>query len=474
MTVFKTTLLAATALTLLTGAALAGDNKAYIHQGGAAGGKNEASITQQGVGNNQAGKADEPGGAIDQGADYSWGAGNKLTISQNGGNLKVGVTGELVSDGQGFQGAGVDQYGNKNSANVTQTGSGNTVGSILQQNYDANVAGNVLTIEQSNSGNKVDYAGQKYVANNGVDAANVATLTFTGQNNGTNGLEGSAGQAEKYGAGAAIAGAGSSSSNGVWQVGAGNKIGLSVGGNDTRFAIRQTGASNEALGLTITGNQTSLAINQDGQRNKATVSALGSGSDENNIGIFQKQTDNTATVTVVGSLSAVGVRQDGIWNESTVNASGDGNNLFHAQKGNFNIATTTATGDGNYVNTDQDGNNNVATVKITGNNNNSDINFDGSVFSDKSDMIARVTTTFSQTGNIIQKGGSTKKNDVNITVRSDNNRFSTYQDGNGNEIVGRIGSVGGGNQAFVAQIGSNNLTNFSQNGTGNMLAVVQK
>lgn len=475
MTVFKTTLLAATALTLLTGAAMADGNKAYIHQGGAGGGKNEASITQQGTGNNQAGKADEPGGAIDQGADHGWGEANQLTISQDGGNLKVGVTGALVSDGSGFQGAGVDQYGWKNSADVTQTGSGNTVGSVIQRNYNANVTGNKLEITQSNTGNNIDYAGQNYVSGNGVTAANTATLTFSGKNNGTQGVaEGGAGYyaggpagSSTWGVNAMVNVAGEPNANGVWQVGAGNQIGMTVTGDDTRFAIRQDGQQNRANNLTIAGTSNALSIRQKGQGNSAMVASIGAGSNGNSIGILQNQKDNTALVGVIGSDNYIGSRQDGEGNNTNASVFGNGNATYATQSGNGNFSQSVIFGNANYLNNTQTGNGNISNAFVVGDRNNQVDTFNSPRITGQMTVAnARVGT-----GELTQTGDG---NTVLLSVNSSDNRFATYQSGNGNNIRGTIGSVGGGNQAFVAQVGNSNLTSFTQNGAGNVLAVVQK
>ncbi|WP_062118990.1 beta strand repeat-containing protein [Aureimonas sp. AU40] len=529
MTGFKTTLLTATALTMLTGAALADNNKAYIHQGSTG---NEATITQQGAGNNQAGKSAQPGGAIDQGADAGIGSYNKLTIDQNGQNLKVGTLGNYVTDHSNLGGAGVDQYGNANVANVTQTGSDNSVGSILQTGAASGTAtGNTLTITQSNNGNNIDYVGQKYqTVANGATGANNASLNFSGQNNGTSGLSG---VASYYGASVSVDGV--NSPNGVWQIGANNATDLTVSGNKNSFAIRQFGQSNQASNLTIEGNSNSLGISQDGVANKATVATLANGSNSNSVGVIQYNNRNQADVNVRGSYNQALAYQSGDENASIHNISGDSNNVYSYQGGNKNKINGNITGDSNFSHSNQYGTENIATLSITGNSNYSGFNQYGSdnvidnsingnnnnLWSYQSGSKNSSTTSvignsnrlytsqsgnsniinasiagdrnnsgysFSNTiitskqtseglyfgpGNIIQNGGYTKGNEVNLTVSSSDNLFTTYQSGNGNKIDGSIGGSGK-NQAFVAQIGNSNLTNFVQNGSGNALAVVQK
>lgn len=473
MTCFKTTLLAASALTMITGAALADDNKAYIDQNNTGSAGNVASILQKGsFGGSQAGLAGEPGGKIDQ-----KGQGNTLTITQDAtlagvggkGNLKVGTSTVDPRDATNFGGAGVDQYGSNNRATVDQKGADNTVGSILQTNNTrANFVGNTLEINQESTGNNISYVGQRYQAGFFSSAANSAKLTMTGRDNGNGSFQYDATKA--MAADATV----SSIANGVWQTGAGNQTDLTLSGNENRFAIRQSGQGNVASKLEINGDKNELAIAQTGTYNQAEVSTIGANSGGNSIGIKQNRYNNIASITVVGGGNDILTKQDGFFNTATTVVSGFGNGMFIDQTGT-NDALVAANGNENYLNVKQNGFGNAATVKITGNNNNFANNAKQD-FTSRTILTARLGQNLGdvKAGDIYQDNGlSLRGNTVDLTVNSSNNLFATYQNGRGNTITGTIGG-GNGNQAFVAQIGNGNMTDMSQTGAGNILAVVQK
>jgi hypothetical protein len=64
------------------------------------------------------------------------------------------------------------------------------------------------------------------------------------------------------------------------------------------------------------------------------------------------------------------------------------------------------------------------------------------------------------------------QNSVSLTIDTDSNDFSLYQNGQDNSITGSI-DTGDSNEAAVAQIGNGNTAGFAQSGDGNNLGISQ-
>ncbi len=323
MTGFKTTLLAATALTILTGAALAGDNnRSFVYQGNGAGisgitVENNSALVQQTGTDNQAGN--EAQNLLQNGSL------SNILINQSGSTNQVGLAG-----------VGVEQYGLRNDLTVTQNSDTNVVGEVVQDGQvigakDSKYIRNELTITQSDKGgHSVDYARQiKSLAG----SKNTASVMQTGSSN------------QVFA---------------VSQEGAGNKTTINQSGKDgfvddrqtgtgNENAVTQTGTNNEYQNVTV-GDDNKTTVNQAGSNNRAYVDAGASGaaSNMNVITIDQglASTADDARVALFGTAAnIVDIDQNGA-NIADVQVTGGSLNEFKIKQnleGSSEVSTATVT-----------------------------------------------------------------------------------------------------------------------------------
>ena len=402
------------------------------------------------------------------------GTANEAELTQSGGTNNVigGMNGNTSTDIDAGT-AGIYQNGLSNFAQVTQTGSSNVLVELRQDGGSTNGSDNSATVEQFGAGNRIGYesgsvrvgirqsshvvlgAGNsafvrqdglgnnvKTVTQNSDNGAtgNDVSLTFTGDDNGAAGL----GQLST-GFAAAVAGVFNASAS---QIGGGNKIGYGALGDANQFGFSQNGANNSAIGLNFTGNNNEIGVEQAGTDNVVNLGAVVG--DSNDIGVRQLDGGNTANIDLTNGsdFNAIRVIQD-----AAIAAT------------NSNTADIDVNGDMNLLNVAQTGDN-AMTVNVTGSgNNNTGGNFTG--------MADGVAGTSLNPGDLFQNGSSTATLTVGGGGASSNNLFAFNQDGAGNSIVGTIDGAAGGNQVAVAQVGSTNTANFSQNGAGNNLGISQ-
>ncbi|KTR07590.1 hypothetical protein NS365_03155 [Aureimonas ureilytica] len=536
MTVFKTTLLAATALTFLTGAALAGDNnRTFVFQGDAVGSgatvrNNGAFITQQG-GDNQAGS--EANYMLQNGRD------SNISIDQSGDENLVGVSGR-----------GVEQYGALNALGVIQSSNSNEVGQVIQEGtLGGNETRNRLNIIQQGSGeNKVlDVLQRKSEYGN----ENRSSVTQNGSKN-------IVWQIEQKGAG---------NTSTLDQSGTGNYIyEIQVGKNNTDI-VTQTGTDNTA-DIKAVGNANETTVVQYGQGGDAYVTSGDTGlASNNNVVRIDQGVNGTGDKAYIGLYGSdrnnVDLRQDGA-NDTQVQLSGGRENQLYIDQnfgGSALTSTATVEGKNSSYNTLEARQLKNSKLTLTLNNANSNgvysyqngqsiavVNLDGSSYNkvgltqvgdhtatinatDGADRNTVAALQFGGSGNAstitikggdsnllatIQNGtgnrvdamltGSYNNSDANSASFSGTQaefaanslglspiRGIVYQEGSGNQVDLNVkgsynafqtvqsgkgnqidGSIGGNrNTAFVAQVSGGNVATFVQNGNGNSLGVVQ-
>ncbi|MCY0094035.1 beta strand repeat-containing protein [Hoeflea ulvae] len=470
----KTTLLSATAMALLIGAAYAADNnKAYLDQTGSdntalieqTGDNNQAGkngpwtvLIQNGTFNdldiNQAGDGNKAGirnGGIDQ-----HGPRNTLSISQPGNSNEVVTIGQFGRGSSGFV---------SNQASISQRSNNNFVGNVAQDNNSAMTSANLLNqlsviqragddntiteidqdggdnrlaIRQVGGNNEIGKAQQGAFNNvfnstrgrlsihqtgddNVVTEAkqagerNTAHLTFTGDRNGNGGFT-----PLSNGFAGSVAGGFSSS---LIQSGTNNSATLNMTGDDNQFGINQNGIDNSVGSLSFTGDGNELGVDQTGNDNMLGLSDIFG--DDNDIGVKQVGDSNTASVNTNASGSS---NSNAVHVDQTSAALSAGNDAFVLLNGNSNVidilqnglneADVSANGNGNYVNIDQLGTS-TANVHIgtAGPNTSSDndifVKQDG-------DNLANVETHAGNTNylNVDQQGGSAGQNQVSVFMWS--------------------------------------------------------
>ena len=317
MQTIKTILMAATALTLMSGAALAaGGNKAYTTQTGTGA---DATIDQRS-------------------AENSWvdtrqtGSGNSLTVLQDGSNQTVG-TKDAIDSGD------VWQSGSGNILQIVQSGASNEVAKARQESD-----GNFLSIYQDGSNNYLASATQS-----GSGVGNSATLSFDGDGNGI-----SAESPEERQVGSDLS-----------QAGSDNLVVALFGGDSNRFKIEQSGSSH-ILSSSIGGDGNFLDVTQSGAGHEGYVSA--SGADNNSIYTQQYGQDNTFNITLLPSADGNKIRVfrglDSSDNTATLISATSGNFSEIIQNGTGNTATidTTEGGGDNVASTYQENSSNTVSV----------------------------------------------------------------------------------------------------------------
>ena len=424
----KSALLAATAITMSAGVAIAVDrNDAYLTQGGD---YNQAAITQSGA-DHDAGSSSLAIRQVRNGSNPSAGIYNTLNINQSGSNNKVGLgtananqfgspgvsqtigyasttgnyharnlieieqsardntIGSVSQDSQTHGFSAANAVGN--SAKITQSGVGNTVGSVSQQR--SQTTKNFATITQSGNGNVLNRVQQITNKHDGAfdtanPNANRIDATFSGNGNGVLGWS--------TGRGAAVSGAVSSAliqGTNQQQGTTGNRISLNISGNNNAFGVTQTGTFNATGTVLISGSSNELGVSQSGNYNTLALSAIGG--NQNVIGLKQSGDSNFATINVSGdrnvgynafsggfagslalsaSLTAGLLEQSGTSNQVTLNVSGGNDNIFASRQDNSGLAGAV----GNIIDATQSGDSNNAAVVQLGSNNNAGLTQSGS------------------------------------------------------------------------------------------------
>lgn len=408
MTKFKSLLALSTAL--VASAALADDNKSYIDQNGE---ENSAIISQSG-------KLHEAGSTtiriLQQGDE------NSLVINQTNAG-----TGNIGGNFAGTSGLGIDQIGNFNALEITQSDQKNAVRQVQQISSNTGTAlSNSAKISQ-NKNNQVS----RILQDNEGDGSNAGNANFID----------------------------------VVQSNEGNKIGTITGFSDT-LGLTQIGTGNDMdIDQTSGFNEITLAV-QNGDRNALTVlQRTGNGNDALNLD--QIGDDNVIDIEQTGSLNVLAnLFQSGNENSATITQTGSSNTVMTVdQYGDDNLLDLVQNGAGNMVQlVDQSGGNNTANLDFQGNNNGAG-SFSGG-FDDRG---------LTQ-GEIIQSNSAASLNLINFTVYGNSNLFAFKQDGTGNTISGAVGTSGtaaSSNEAAVLQVGNNNYSSFSQAGVDNTVSVSQ-
>lgn len=495
---FRLSLATATALGLLMGGALAGDNnKAF---------------------------------SIQDGAD------NTLSVTQNGGKNVAGQVGTN---------AHLKQTGDANSMKVTQTGNNNRVATNWpsEGNRGAHQAGNLnkLTLTQTSFG--YDQHGNGHVIHT---IRQTSSPTATGNTGDTN----TATIIQRGAAVTGVVGQGPSAGHQITRVeqkhtgGAGNSLNIT---QDGAYSAHYGGGQNNQIGT----------VKQDGSDNTATISQNGTGPVQTTSGQQQRGPSNIiGTVQQIGDSHSASVRQNGFQNYITtvdqsvsnnsaiISLTGDGNGATRGSGhptvgvllgaagiagaaassvvqggGSYNqVQYTVSGGNDNQFGFRQNGDSNEAiNIRITGNGNHLGVNQNGTangldlgridgddnvigLKQNGTENLAKVNVDGSSnvgfhdftTGNglgltagLLEQSGSF--NEVSLRVSGSNNVFASLQSGllgsgDDNKITARqlgdwneaaVKQLGDSNAATVTQGGSFNDANVSQTGTSNVATIVQ-
>lgn len=337
------------------------DNTALILQ---AGEKDKATIDQVGsfgiAVTGQYGTDGQAGNVIEAGQDGSYNAfvvaqgyhNNTAIIDQKG--SENGLNGSGVLTG----GIIVGQYGQRNTANVTQNANMSFIG-IAQGNIAPAVPSITLT----------DLTGFTQVFDN------TATVNQTGrQNIALIGQQGDIGTAK-------ITQAGQNNQVLIAQLNVGlttvfslpNKAEASQSStvSNSQIGILQRGRGNDALVKQLDGRFNQIALQQDLDENTAVLTQV-KGNDniiEVNQGTDPGQKGHTATITQDGEDNEARLTQSGYKNKLTLTQTGDrntlrqdGGNAFALQGGHDNEAMLSQTGHDHIINFNQSGMNNMATI----------------------------------------------------------------------------------------------------------------
>ncbi|MBP0441055.1 beta strand repeat-containing protein [Tianweitania sediminis] len=446
MTKFKTVLLAATALTMIGGAAWAQSNSTYIYQGefGGVGTLNVAVVDQTGGTNNKAGDAADN---LLQNGDQ-----NEMRITQSGSQNTVGTVP-----------TGVEQKGLLNKLTVTQSGTQNSVKQIDQSAPSAiGLVGthtNVLTINQAGKSGVVSVIRQE---KDGDGAANKADVYQSGISNVVRNIDqfGSANHAEtdQTGEGNEVTllkqvGAGNSAK--TTQSGSGGRISITQNGNDNGQQGFRLGAAGILAGLSGM-DQGVASQNGDSGSTDNRINYVAAG-DGNLFAFRQDGSDNSATGEQNGSDNEIAVRQ------ASVQIPGFGSPYGSGQSIN-NDAVFSQNGSGNSTAIAQAGQNNRSNVNVTGDNN------DAVSVQLGSSNRAKLTIQGGSTSqhNIVAAAQIGTENDASATVAGSSNNVGILQVGDSHSS--KIGVQGNNNFVLTAQGGfggTGNTATVDINGSGN-------
>jgi hypothetical protein len=411
---FKSLMVLSTALALVATVAMASDNASYVAQDGDG---NVTLVTQSGI-KHEAGSA-----AAVMGQD---GDNNRLVIDQT--NAGSGNIGGNVA---GTSGLGIDQIGNFNILEITQSDQKNAVRQVQQIGSNAGTELSNRAIVSQTHNSQVSRILQQNEGD-GSDAANANVIDVlqggTGNKIGT--LSG-------FGPTVGLTQIGTANDMNIDQLSSHNEMTLAVqdGERNALTVLQQTGNSNDALRLDQIGDDNIISVRQTGANNAVS-------------NVYQTGDGNAGTIDQVGDYNAAAITQ-----------SGDDNDTSVVQTGNSNDVLVAETGDGNLLSIIQTGNSNDVSVTLDGDNNNAS-SF-AAFFGAAGGLMP---------GDIVQTGND---NQATLTTGlfADNNVFAFKQDGNGNQVTGAID--GDANQALVIQVGNTNLVSFSQTGGSNFVSITQ-
>lgn len=496
----KKILMAATALTMMSGVAYAQSNVILTDQIGT---NNDISAEQgQATVGNAANYAGESGNEL-----FQNGSNNQISIDQlNTGSSqnRIGTSGSVVGNQEG---AGVEQVGNSNVLTIDQAGQNLRVWEVKQTSpASGSTTRNNATIEQGGNGHTVSNIQQNF---SGSGAANSVFIEQSGNGTGYN-LVGNTTS-------------GARSNSGIIQTGTGNSASVDQDGSLNKiFLLRQTnstgGGSNVAI-VNQSGDRNGVReikqTNTGGLDNTITMNMSGSSNGYVNYGNDTYSDDVFSSGSFASGIATNGnatVEQNGVGNDIGYSVDGSNNLYGFKQVGSGNIiGGTVSSGTRNEVAILQDGNDNIVDffqsdfennlgVEVDGNDNMLNIRQEGSAAAAGNDMLVHIEgnrnnnqslgspslgspasvfgaltvarglvgNSFNQ-GDLFQDG---ENNEMVLNVTSDRNAFAMLQQGDGNTINGTI--MGGvQNRAVVVQTSNNNRATFTQNGVSNNLGVVQ-
>jgi hypothetical protein len=461
--------------------------------GGGAGGHNVVGSVQQSAAVNQTAYMNRA--TVQQDGYENVGSITQSYIGGSQNSVAIVETGSSAPNVNNYVNA-VTQYGGGNIANLTLNNPGtandpNGAGSFDTYSASGAAAG-LLSSFMALDVAPVVYAIAPSLSGLGAPTSwtnNQGTVTQTGENNKV--------YLNATASGAKFAFLQSSIGTG------GNLVNGHIYGHDNDVATAQPYTENGQIYFSISGDRNDVGVEQFGIGSNYANAVTG-GSD-NHIGILQimgTSGTNNATSTLDGDRNIAVQLQlsTGGTNNSTIKANTGANQnivaaVQYASSGS-NTANITVGGSSNMAVVAQNswGGVNNASVSISGSNNNQ---FTGTVrtFS-KADSQA-VATAEGTIGHLLPSGLSSAisavplgsivlnanvltpglmtqvgSNSLSMTVSSDSNLFSTYQNGSGNSITSLI-EGGAGNELAVAQIGDGNHASTTQNGAGNSIGLIQ-
>ncbi|MBZ9898146.1 hypothetical protein LB545_27905 [Mesorhizobium sp. BR1-1-6] len=388
---FKLTLATTTAVGLLMGAALAGENEAYIDQ---IGDGNSASIVQ----------GQSNGSAVGNRAGHTTqrirqdGTDNELIINQtHDSNVNSPPRNQINRAGApGDQaGLGIDQIGNSNYLRIDQTGANQAVFEVQQNGgTSATTSSNNATITQ-NGGWSARVSNLRQTFTGGAaDGSNDVTIAQTGQSsrvgNTSSGPRNDGSGAHQTGFGNQLTVNQTGNSQLVYtatQINSASSGGTNVasvtqgGGNgnqirelsqtntgtlDNTARLTFSGAGNGVTSGVFTGVALGVGISQSrirqtGEGNDLSYVATGDG---NLFGFVQDGLGNRIVGTVDGNANQVAVSQEGDVNSAELEIRGDSNQFGIAQIGEANEALAFANGNSNELTLSQIGIANLGEVLI--------------------------------------------------------------------------------------------------------------
>lgn len=407
----------------------------------------------------------------------------------------------------------LNQTGNSQNSNISQSGSNNYVGTstanpFIQENgYGGGY--NKLKVQQSGTGNAIGWYGRA-IQSGSTNNANVSQsgtsndleLRQVGTDNGNVNVpvanydspsKGTVEQSGKFGS-VSIDQYGTANAFNVKQGGENNNVDLRQSGQSLSAVIRQStsGPDSHSLldypgsgshgtvkvyqGLNASsysdfafaaqgggiGNQ--ITINQDGSQQVASVWQKGT---SNQIESYQSYTGNSlGKVTFNGAGTNAPFKQDGT-----------SNYLLNVQYGSNNVVTGSQTGASNVVNTKQSGNGSTASFTQNGTTNRAYNTQEGTDILTVDQSLGPnnyvLNTQYDYAAAYIKQVGSgnsstgTQSQGYNYAL----NTATVTQIGNDNNSV--YSQTGQNNNLTVSQGGNANLSNVAQSGGGNQ-AVIQQ
>jgi hypothetical protein len=377
MTRFTKVMMAATALSMMTGVAFAqvGGNEAVVDQLG----NNNASTVYQDQGatnssfNRQNGNRNESvidqdgtNNAVGTDTDFAYQEGNRnvLTINQRGfsfdGRNRVGAG--LVDGGAG---AGFEQLGNRNEASINQSANRNIIGEILQdsRNGDGSVR-NQLSIDQTATNYGYNVVNRLRQTRTGSGSANTADIDQVGLVNGLNRVDNVV--QEGQGNSAVLSQTGEQNRvSETLQLGDGNTLSLNVSGDSNGSTVATFNGNHQALATFSGGAAGAIGLGQGtfrqiGNNNDAFVSIVG---DENGAAVLQQGNLNLISANLFGNNNGFAVAQFGNENEADIDVNGNFNEVGIRQISEGNLATVLVNSSNNSASITQNGTNNTAFVQ---------------------------------------------------------------------------------------------------------------